>query len=264
MSRINGNALVRVALLLAMVCLLASAASADTFIRQVTHSPELQMMGQTQPARTDTGTIWIGEDRVAMITDVNRKVVVRADKGVMYMIDNSAKKYTELPVDFGELVDSMVAEAAEGTPEPELEQAKQMMKQMMGEVKMTVTPTDSTMKIREWDTRKYISEITMNMGTTTSEMWVTEDADVDFEVLWSAMSAMLAILPGFDDMVKEMSQIKGIPIKTSTTTTMMGQKMTTTNEVLEISTNDAPDGTYDVPEGYTKESFGKSMPGMGN
>ncbi len=263
MSRFTGTVVVRVAMFAALICALAGAASADIYMVQVHHTPELQMMGQTQPARTDTGSVWVTSDKVASLTGDNTSIIVRADLGKMYMIDHGAKKYTELPVNFNDMVDSMMAEAAEDSDDAQLAQAKEMMKQMMGEVKMTVTPTDSTQKIRDWDTRKYVAEITMSMGTTVSDMWVTKDVDINYEALWSATNAMLAILPGFDDMIAKMKTIEGMPVKTITTTTMMGQKMTSTFEVIEISTKDAPAGIYEVPEGYTKESFGKSMPGMG-
>lgn len=262
MLRITGTTLIRIALCMALVCAFAATTSADTFMRQVHHTPEMQYMGQVTPARTDTGTIWVAEDRVAALTNKNSAVVVRADLGRMYMIDHNAKKYTELPVNFNELMDSVAAAAGEDLSDEKLQQAKQMMAQMMGEVKMTVTPTDETQEIRGYNTRKYIVDMSMSMGQYKTEMWVAKDVKINTEALWSATNAMLAILPGFDDMIAKMKSIEGLPIKSTTTTTMMGQEMVSTFEVVELITKDAPAGTYEVPEGYTKESFGAQMPGM--
>jgi hypothetical protein len=55
-----------------------------------------------------------------------------------------------------------------------------------------------------------------------------------------------------DASVKEFSKIKGYQIATETTGEIMGAKMHSTTEVVEISKKNAPAGIYAPPTGYTK------------
>ncbi len=58
-----------------------------------------------------------------------------------------------------------------------------------------------------------------------------------------------------------MKKIDGYWVSSETTANMMGMNIRTTTEVLEIAQKDAPAGTFDVPEGYTKQDK-LSMQGM--
>ncbi|MBD3403941.1 hypothetical protein GF420_13700 [candidate division GN15 bacterium] len=249
-------------LLFSLTLLIAGSAVADVFIRQVVHTGPVEMGGQTHPARTDTSAAWMGGDRITMITDENRSIIVRADEGKMYMVDHGAKKYAVIPIDFTSFMEEAAAASGEDVDQQQLQATKDAMKQMMGEVKVTVTETEETKKIKEWEAKKYISEISMAMGTSRSEIWATKDIDINYEMLWSASNAMMAILPGFEDMVAKMQQIEGMPIKTISTMTMMGNEMTNESEVLEVLDKPAPEGIYDIPADYAKEEFGKSMQGQ--
>ena len=50
-----------------------------------------------------------------------------------------------------------------------------------------------------------------------------------------------------------MMKIKGFWISSETTMEMMGAKIRTTSEVVEISKKTPPAGVYSVPAGYTKQ-----------
>jgi hypothetical protein len=54
--------------------------------------------------------------------------------------------------------------------------------------------------------------------------------------------------------VKEMEKIKGYQIASETSGEIMGAKMRSTQEVLEISKKTAPAGTYAVPAGFKKNA----------
>ena len=56
-----------------------------------------------------------------------------------------------------------------------------------------------------------------------------------------------------DASVKEFLKIKGFQIATEMNAEIMGAKMHTTSEVLEIAVKEAPTGIYSVPAGYVKK-----------
>ena len=241
---------------ISLVCLVFLAAiptNADTFMKQLVKTDAFEVMGQKQPANVDTSVMWISEDKAYMLKDKNA-YILRADKGVIYLIDDKEKTYSEMSVDiFGEVAKAAGEDEGSGMPE--------MMKSLMGEMKVTVTPTDETMKIGDWDTKKYDVVTSIAMGTTNSEIWASEDIKVNYKVFHAISNAFMAPMPGFKDMIKEMEKIKGMHVKTITQAEMMGAKVKSSSELLECTDKDAPDGIYDIPEGYKKVEMKMMPPG---
>jgi len=121
---------------------------------------------------------------------------------------------------------------------------------------ITVTPTGDTKKINKWQCKKYNQEVKMGMGPMVSEVWATEELEMDYELYAKFSTAMMAMQPGFSDSfekaMKELQKIKGVPVFTETTVNMMGMQMKTTQELLEFKKGKAPKGTFDIPKGYKK------------
>ncbi len=230
-----------------MLTVFAVQVQADMYLKQATHSDAFEMMGQKQPETNDTTIMWLTEDKSCYQTP-KMTFLVRADKGVMYMINNEEKSYVEMPVDLmGMLVDAAEADDSEAG-----EQVKAMAESVMGSMKVTVTPTDETKEIGDWDSKKYDVEMSMMMMKGTQEIWATEDIDVDPVLFQASMNAAMGQMPGFEGVLEEMKKIEGIPVESTLEMAVMGQTMKTTTKVLEAGEKDAPAGTYDLPTGYTK------------
>ncbi len=241
-------------LILAVACVaLAGTAMADSFFKQAVHTDAFEMMGQTAPEKNDTTTVWLTEGKACSQTGSEAAVIFDAKKGLMYMVDHEKKEYSVIPMDlFG-------GEAKEGAVESD-EMAK-MMQAMGGSVEITVTPTDETAKIGDWNATKYNVDMKIMMMASKQELWATEDIKIDYAMFNAVSSGMMAQLPGFDKIIEEMKQVKGIPIKSITRTSAMGGEVVTTTELLEYAEKDAPDGVFDIPEGYKKVEAGMGMGG---
>ncbi len=215
---------------------------ADTFFKQISHTDPVTMMGQTQPAQNDTVSVWIGENKGYMNTGDNRAFLLLADEGKMYFIDYEKKNYAELPVDFLAGKDAEKAEAIQGMA-------------MMGNVEATVTPTEETKKIGDWNATKYNLEIKMGMGQSKGEIWASEDLKINTDLYVTLSQAILSQMPGFTDMLEQMRQIKGVQVESSHEMNMMGAVIKTSTELLEFAEKDAPAGTYVLPEGFKETDF---------
>jgi hypothetical protein len=123
---------------------------------------------------------------------------------------------------------------------------------MMGSMSATVTETAETKTIGNWKCRKYLIDMNMMGAETKSEAWATEDIKIDTGLFFASANAMLASQPGFDKIVKEMEKVKGVIVSQTAVAKMMGAEVTSTTEVLECATKDAPAGNYEVPAGYQK------------
>lgn len=63
---------------------------------------------------------------------------------------------------------------------------------------------------------------------------------------------MMAAQPGFEKILQEMKKVKGIVVYNVTTADVMGAKVKTTEELVEIEEKTAPAGAFDLPKDYKK------------
>ncbi len=228
---------------------------ADVYIKQKNHTDAFQVIGQSQPAKDEIFVTWMSNDKARLDHGENVSTIVRLDKNMMYMINHDEMKYMEFPVGGTEDIISS-AIAGSGLSGEEKAQAQKMMKgfsQMMSP-KVTVTDTGETKKIKNWSCKKYLMKMTMMGTTSTQEIWATEDIKIDYELYRTLGFSMMAQTPGAEDMLKEMKKIKGLTVMSTGSTSMMGSEVKSSQELLEYAEQPAPSGTYEVPEGYKKET----------
>jgi hypothetical protein len=234
---------------------------ADTMIKQTTSVDAFEMMGQKVPARADTSATWLAKGKARMDQGDTATVIMLMEKNVLYMIDHNKKSYAEMPLDaLGDMEKMMGIDESDEEAKAQLEMMKGMMSMM--QMKVTVKPTEETQKIRDWDCTKYLVSTKMGMGSVESEIWATEDAKVDFDMFLEISQSFKAMFPGYKEAVEEMKKVKGIAVKTDATVDMMGAKVHSMTEVIEIAEKNAPAGTFAVPEGYEKTEGTPGMPGM--
>jgi len=170
-----------------------------------------------------------------------KSTVVRFDLNKIFILDHDKKQSVEidLPIDFDKVLPP---------------QAKQMMQMM--KVTAKVTETEETQTVNEWNCKKYLVEIGISMMgmdmPMKMEMWVTKDLGIDLDQYEQFYSEMLSLQPMFKDFTEEFKKIDGYPVKTQMTMSMMGAETNSLEEVISVVEMDAPDGTYDNPETYTK------------
>jgi len=220
-----------------VVLLFAGIAVADIKVVKQTHQDGFTIMGQTQPPEDRQQTTWIGKNMMYM-DQGDSATIVRVDLMKLYVIDHTTKTYQvlDLPVDLSTLVP------------PEMQPMLAMM-----QFEVTVTPTDEHKQVGEWDARRYAMAMTSQMFSMKSTMWVTKVAGYDPESFNSMYVHLNSLQPGMADAVKEMSKIEGLVVEQQGVMTMMGSEVGTSEKTISIDNIDAPAGTYDPPEGYTKK-----------
>ena len=242
-------------LLFVSACLMIPLAlQADVYLKQNNHTDEVKIMGQTQPAKDEIMVTWMGKDKARVDQGEDTSIIVRLDKNVMYLINHAEMKYSEIPFD----ETSDILTAALSSSDMSAEEQAQSQKMMKGFAKMmqpkvTVEETGETQNIKNWKCKKYIMTMKMMGTTSTSEIWATEDIKINYELYTTLTSALMPKTPGMEEMIEEMKKIKGITVLSTGTTSMMGTKVNSTQELLEASEKSAPSGTYQVPEGYKRE-----------
>lgn len=228
---------------------------ADVYIKQKNHTDGFSMMGQNQPAKDDLFVTWMGKDMARMDHGEDTTIIIRLDKNVMYMVNHAKMECAEIAIDSKEGIFSSVLASTDLTGDEQAE-AKKMMEKFAGMMKpkVTVTETGETQKIKNWNCKKY--DMTMSiMGTiSNSKIWATEDIKIDYDLYRNLTFALMGQTTGIEDMMKEMSKIKGIVVLQEGITSMMGTDVKSTTELLEVAEKSAPAGTYEAPEGYKKQN----------
>jgi hypothetical protein len=218
-------------------------AKADIFITKTKHSDEVVMMGQVQPAKDEQGISWMANDRMRDDTG-DTSTITRFDLNKIYYINNKDKTYSEidLPVDFDKIFPA---------------EAKQWIQMM--QVTATVKDTGETQKIKDWNCKKYLAEISvLMMGMTmpmTMEMWTSKDLGIDLSTYKKFHDETLLLNPMFKNIMEELQKIDGYPVLTKTSMNMMGAETKSQEQILSVEKKDAPQGTYDLPQGYTKTAY---------
>jgi hypothetical protein len=227
---------------LLVALLSAPAFCADLVITKAKHSDAVKMGGQEQPATDTTEITWMAKDRMRN-EEGDRVTIVRADLKKMYLLDTKAKTVStiDLPFDMKKYMPPDMAP---------------MVEQMMGQMKVTVTPTTETKKIKEWNAVKYTMTTTLPMGgALTQEIWATKDVELDRAAFQELSGAMMSTGMGGAAMAAEHKKIEGLPVLTERTQTMMGMSFKSREEITSIEKKDAPEGLYEVPKGYTEKPF---------
>lgn len=221
-----------------------SVAKADIQIIKKKHTDAVTMMGQTQPAKDEEVSTWLGKDRMRQEEGEGKVYIFRFDLNKAFYLDYTKSTYSEidLPIDL---------EKALGP------QAKQMMEMM--QTTSTFTDTGETQKINNWNCKKYLVEISISMMGMSMplkmELWASKDLGIDMNMFKKFYKETISVNPMTKDLVEDFQKMDGYPVRTSVSMTMMGTEMKFQEDVISVQKKDAPKGTYDVPEGFTKTDF---------
>lgn len=240
--------------LIAVMMVSQGTAMADIFMKQKNHTGSFTMMGQTQPAKDVIQSIWLTSNTMRNDSKQDSSII-QLDKQTITMIDHVKKTYTEMPLNMDKAMDAM---GGEKMSKEEKEAMSGMMKGMM-KFSMTVTETGEQKKINAWNCRKYIQKLDTGMGPANTEVWATQDIKVQGDILARYSAIMMTMQPGLKEsmaqVLKETQKIKGVPVLSNTTSTMMGATLKSSTQLLEFKEGKAPANITAIPAGYKKQSM---------
>ncbi len=211
--------------------------SAEIYIKTKTHTDPMTMMGQTTPAKDEIQEQWLGEGRMAQITP-GQTILIDMGKKKMLWINHGSKSYVEtaLPLDISKLLP------------PEMAAMAGMMK-----ATVAVTVNNDKKKVGQWNCTGYTANMSMMGVSMPMKIWATTEIPFDAAKYTGLMAEMFKGQMRLDDAsVKEYAKIKGFQVATEMNMEMMGAKIHSTTEVMEISQKTAPASIWIVPAGYAK------------
>lgn len=209
----------------------------DIYIESKTHTDQVKVLGRTAPARDGVNRTWIGDDKIAILDDAGSSIILRADRGKMYLLFPKDRTYYESSLPF------------ELPPE-----VAQMMAAM--EPQVTVAPTGETRVVNGFKTRLTRVQIQMMGQTIDMDYWTSTDLGIPMAKIREFTQAMVVGNPMMGELGKKLAAVEGYPVRVDSRVTAMGTTFGSWQEVQKVVRKPAPRGTYDVPRGYKKtESF---------
>jgi hypothetical protein len=225
----------------AVLALFASPAfAADVLVKIKTHSDAIAVGGQSQPARDAVAEQWYAPGKTAQSSG-DGGFIVDLDKNMAFMINHRDKSYVALPLPI---------DIVKVLP-PEVAQQAAMM-----QMTATVAPSPETRTIGSWPCTAWDVSLTMMGMPMTLRVWTS--TAVPAALLESSAKVTPAFIQGqmrlTGESVKEFAKITGFQVATEMTADVMGARMRTTTEVIDIVEKPAPAGTFEPPAGYTQKA----------
>jgi len=217
---------------------------------------------------TTTTTNYIAEDHARWSGGTEGEMILDAKAAEMIMINNGKKTYSVLTK---KDIETLSARIQEQMNSPEMKRAQEAMKNLPPEqrqrmqaamgsmMSMNVEKLGSSHTIAGHKCEDWV--VTMGQMTKTVQCMST---DVQFppqawtmyrdfaNSMKSLMGSMGPMKSNMDSMMEQMKKMKGIPLSSKTTTTIMGRTSVSSTEVTDIKNGSIPDSVWQVPAGYTK------------
>ena len=247
----------RLAVLFVLLFSIGVAVNADTFLKYKRSTDPYTVGGQSYPAATAEATAWIGSRQAAYDDGEGNRSIMTFATRTLTVINTAEKTYTVLNLDsLSSMMDQVIDDNTEDAESAAA--MKAMMQGIMGTVMkgaMTVTNTGEQKTIGSWKCTKYDVSVNLAVAGSRSEMWITDQIQIDAAAFNMVKNGVMAMLPGFSDIAGEFEKIKGVPVKTVSTAQSMGTAIVTTETLLESAEKKAPEGIYSIPAGFSRQSL---------
>jgi hypothetical protein len=218
---------------------------------------------------SDSTTSYLASDHVRMAQDEGREAIVDLKTGQMTILDGKKKTYYVVT---RQDMEAFKARMSERMNSPEMKQAQERMKDLPPEVQkkmeammggaagsFDVQKTGTTRKVAGYTCENWtvtLGQLSRSEECLTSELqfpvqaW---DAYRDFaESIKSMTTALGPMGKNIAEMQEKFKSMKGFPLASTTTVSVMGRSTTTTSEVTEIKRGPIPASAWEIPAGYTK------------
>ncbi len=190
-------------------------------------------------------TTYYTEDALRMEATNGMITIVRLDKGTIWSLDPNTKTYTEQTV------------------EQMIEQMKNIPKGMM-DIEVDVEKTNEKKKIGKYNCRKIIMSMKIMGMPTETEIWATEDIEIDPVMLKFTEKAQkvfeeVPMLKQTYGMFEDVFDLKAFPVETVTEMNVFGRMTKNSSTLKSISMEKFDDTLFEIPKGYSK----RKMSGFG-
>jgi len=220
----------------------------------VTETGAISLPGQLVPASTDTVTLWLGPG-VARRDIAGGSLLIHVAQDRLTWLDHQARTWTSQTA--GE-IQRQLAYLATDTLDRRKQDPRLARLQTMLKVSVHVTDTGEETEIDGYRCRRWIVEQRQGGHTTTTELWLTRDIAVDWDLLHRITRPTLVAMEGGRQALAELSRLEGFPVRAASIMDVMNRPGKATTRLLAVETEMVPPEHFLPPEGY--RSSGPTVP----
>jgi len=232
-----------------MLSVLVAIAHADTYIVKHSHTDEYEIASVEKviPAKDEFIVTWFTQDELRLDRGADkdfadRSTIVRLDLNKTYLLDHTLMSYSEYSLD---IMEGMTEEMSDSSGID----FGQVMESF--DIEVRVDDTGEVERIGNWACKIYEVTTVVFGFTSKRRVWATRDIDIDYDLYDKLRIATSPQQQGaMKNIVKEMQQIDGLEVRSTSTTEVMGATVRTREELITIEEREAPDELYDIPPGY--------------
>ncbi|HSP17425.1 MAG TPA: DUF4412 domain-containing protein [Thermoanaerobaculia bacterium] len=216
----------------------------------------------------ETATNYITSDHLRMSQPEGGDVIMDLKSGDMTVIDNRKKTYYVVTK---KDLDDMAAMMNQQMNSPEMKDAQEKMKNLPPDVQkrmesmmggmMTVdvqkagtSRTIAGYHCENWTIK--VGQMSHTEECVTTELKFPAQSWERYRSYQDSMRSMMAAMgpmgKGLNQMREQFEKIKGFPIASKSTTSIMGHTSTTTSEVTSVKSGPVPASAWEIPAGYQK------------
>lgn len=234
-------------------CLLAGCAreGPDTLVEvqkltTVATVTALGLPGPVVPAETDTVVLWLGPD-LARRDAHDGTFLIDPGRGALTFVDHDARTWTSQTT---EQIQRQLAALAAAAPDHEPGDERVALLQDMLTLSIKVTDTGENTRLEGYDCRRWILEQQLGEQLVTTELWLTEDIEVDFHLLHHATRPALLALPGGQAALQELSRLQGVTVLATTLMRVQQHQGRSQTRLLAVDEVRRPRSFFAPPPDY--------------
>lgn len=234
--RVHPRSIFAALALAGLILTLAPAAAADTLL-----TLRIQAEGLREPQTSQT---WFSGNQLREDKG-NRTMIVDAEKNKIWIVLHETKTFHELdlPVDLKSI--------APPDMQPFFEQLEQQMN-----LKVKVQPTEESKQVNGFAAKRVNVEVDSAMGVDLKlKLWMSKDLGFDYAPLKELQKEIAATQPMAKKMVDQVMALSGYPVRTEITTSIQGNPVESSEELISVQEITAPAGTYEPPSNYALKAF---------
>lgn len=220
----NHEVLKKTLLIVLVFSMMSTLTFADmTLVQKIQTGP---MMGQ--PAHTDTMT-WTIKGSKARIDFSSRKIsqIIDLDAHKTYKIDTAKKEILVMSTDLTKETSDVISGIA-------------------SETKMDIRKSGKTETIQGYKCDEYVTTISGPMEMSTSS-WVTQDIDAEEIEAFQRFGRQMSKMSGIKS---SMTEVKGLPIRSTSKMTLMGQVIDSSTEMESLSHEPVSASLFELPKDF--------------
>jgi hypothetical protein len=211
----------------------------------VTETEAMRLPGEKMDATVDTTTLWLGPGLARRDKGRRSSLLVDAHRELITNVDHETRTWTrQTRTEMAAQLDALARDTV-GSDDRRTRQLQRLL-----DMKARVIDTGETDTVDGYPVRRWIVEQSFGGQRITSELWLTEAIDVDYDLMLRTTQAPLLALPGGAEVLTELGKLRGVTVRSSAVLEVFGRTSSTNARLVAADLDTVPVSFFAPPGDY--------------